>query len=101
MGRKKQSIAKLPGKATKMGATQGLYGTNIDRLAAQTWCGQAHWAEGPQTCGKCHYFAPHPQHQRCFVCHLVPLLQHGLWGAQIPKEAPSCKHFVQKANDHA
>jgi hypothetical protein len=96
MGKLRQPIGRRPPKAAKMTTTAGLHGTDRDRQIQRTWHGMAHWAQGPQTCGSCHYWAEHPEFKACFVCHMHPLISHGEWGAQVPKEAPCCKHFVQK-----
>jgi hypothetical protein len=65
---------------------------DIDRMAAQTVAGMAHWAgSGPPdtTCGMCIHRVVRPGTWRCEKFKKLT----GKWGAPIGADLKSCKYF--------
>jgi hypothetical protein len=42
------------------------------------------------TCGQCRYLVPHNKKLRCLMAR-----RDGQWGEPVPRNARSCRHFVE------
>jgi hypothetical protein len=74
---------------------RGMIHSDTDRAAARTYHGQAHFAEGPETCRACRFFVRRPDKKIGYFCQRYLELMNK-WGREIPANASSCRHFERK-----